>query len=168
MAKPGPKTLPANVHRLSGNRSKLSVLELRDRDAVLPAVSIPKAPSHLLPAAKKEWKRVSVHLEKLGLITELDMAALAAYCQAYARWTGAELKLKKLGEDGLITKTPSGYQQMSVWYQVSNKAVEQMHKFSAEFGMTPSTRTRVTASPQLDLFPNDSKPENKAGQFFNS
>ncbi|MDB2704902.1 phage terminase small subunit P27 family, partial [Pseudomonadota bacterium] len=111
--------------------------------------------------------RIAPQLEKLGLITELDMAALAAYCQAYARWAGAESKLKKQGEDALITETPSGYQQMSVLYQISNKAAEQMHKFMSEFGMTPSTRTRVTASPQLSLF-DEGKPEDKAGKFFNN
>lgn len=165
--KPGPRPLPANVHRISGNRSKLPESTLRDRDSVLPDVSIPKAPAHLLPAAKEEWNRISVHLEKLGLITELDMAALAAYCQAYARWSNAEAKIKKLGEDSLIEVTPSGYKQISVLLQISNRAAEQMHKFMGEFGMSPSTRTRVTASPQMELFP-DGKPEDKAGQFFKS
>ncbi|MBL4763512.1 MAG: phage terminase small subunit P27 family, partial [Gammaproteobacteria bacterium] len=128
-------------------------------------ISIPKPPSHLLPIAKKEWKRVTVHLEKLGLVTELDMAALAVYCQSFARWVGAETKLKKLGDDGLIETTPSGYKQISVLLQISNRAAEQMHKFLGEFGMTPSTRTRVTPSPQLSLF-DDSEPEDKAGKFF--
>jgi P27 family predicted phage terminase small subunit len=164
MARTGPKALPANVHRLNGNRSKLAESELRNRDSVLPDVSIPRAPAHLLPGAKKEWSRISVHLEKLGLITELDMAALAAYCQAYARWAGAETKLKKLGDDALIEETPSGYKQISVLLQISNRAAEQMHKFMGEFGMTPSTRTRVTASPQLSLF-TDEEPSG-AGKYF--
>ena len=77
MPKPGPKPLPKNVLRLHGNRSKLTEAQLNDRDSVLPDVSIPKPPTHLLPLAKKEWKRISVHLESLGLVTELDMAALA-------------------------------------------------------------------------------------------
>lgn len=168
MAKRGPKKLPANVHRMTGNRSKLSAGQLRERESVLPDISIPKPPTHLLPAAKKEWLRITPHLQKLGLITELDMAALSAYCQAYARWAGTELKLKKLGDDALVEETPSGYKQMSVLLQISNRAGEQMHKFMGEFGLTPSTRTRVTASPQLDLFGDDSKPEDKAGKFFRS
>ena len=166
MAKTGPRPLPANVHRLNGNRSKLTDSKLRDMDSILPEVSIPKAPAHLLSGAKKEWNRISVHLEKLGLVTELDMAALAAYCQAYARWANAESQIKKLGEESLIETTPSGYKQISVLLQISNRAAEQMHKFMGEFGMSPSTRTRVTASPQLDLFSDDGKPEDKAGKFF--
>lgn len=163
MARPGPKPLPPNVHRLNGNPSKLTERTLRNRDSSLPDISIPKSPAHLLPAAKKEWNRVSPQLEKLGLITELDMAALAAYCQAYARWSSAETKIKSLGDEGLIVETPSGYQQMSVWLNISNRAAEQMHKFMSEFGMTPSTRTRVTASPQLELFDEQSSG---AGKYF--
>jgi P27 family predicted phage terminase small subunit len=155
MAKPGPKPKPSNVHLLHGNRSKLTAQQLQQKDAVLPDVSIPKPPRHLLPEAKKEWERITPELEKLGLISELDMAALAAYCQSYARWSKAEAHLKKLGDTGLIDTTPSGYKQMSTWLQISNRSAEQMHKFMGEFGLTPSTRTRVTPSPQPDLFEGD-------------
>jgi len=159
MATPGRKNIPSNIHILRGNPSKKPAHELAD--SVLPAIAIPKCPSHLLPAAKAEWKRITPELESLGLISELDMAALSAYCQSYARWVNAESKLKKLGEDGLITETPSGYQQMSVLLQISNRALDQMHKFMTEFGMSPSSRTRVTASPQLELFDDKEDPKKK-------
>lgn len=111
--------------------------------------------------AKKEWKRISPQLEKLGLITAMDMAALAAYCQAYARWATTEAKLKELGDEGLIETTKSGYQQISVLLQISNRASEQMHKYMTEFGMSPSSRSRVTTSPQGDLFGNDTSGATK-------
>jgi P27 family predicted phage terminase small subunit len=107
--------------------------------------------------AKKEWRRISPQLEKLGLITQMDRAALAVYCQAYARWADTEAKIKKLGDDGLIEETPSGYKQISVLLQISNRAAEQMHKFMAEFGMSPSSRSRVTPSPQMELFNKDNQ-----------
>jgi len=150
MGQRGPKPMPKVVHIAQGNRSKKPAHELRD--TISPEVEIPKCPAHLLPLAKKEWKRISPQLEKLGLVTGMDMAALSAYCQNYARWVGAETKLKELGDEGLVEVTKSGYRQMSVWLQVSNRALEQMHKFMSEFGMSPSSRSRVTASPQGDLF----------------
>lgn len=159
----GPKTKPANVHILRGNRSKKTAAELKD--GVFPEISIPGCPAHLLPDAKKEWKRLTPQLERLGIISEMDRAALAVYCQAYARWVQAEKKVKLLGDDGLVDETPSGYKQMGVWLQISNRAVEQMHKFMGEFGMSPSSRTRVTASPQTDLFGDDE--QKGAGRFFN-
>lgn len=165
MGNRGPKPLPANVHQLRGNPSKLSAEKLRDE--VRPEVEVPSCPAHLLPAARREWKRISSELEKLGLVSKIDRAALAVYCQAYARWAQAETKLKGLGEGGLIDETPNGFKQMSVWLQISNRAVEQMHKFLAEFGMTPSARSRVTPSnPQLGLFGDDQQQPKGPGRFF--
>ena len=140
---------------LRGNPSKLSSQQLRD--GVHPEVEIPRPPRHLLPAARKEWQRIGPELEKLGLVSHLDMAALAAYCQSYARWVAAEHQLKELGIEGCIDTTPSGYRQIGVWLQVSNRCVDQMHKFMAEFGLTPSSRSRVQPSHnQLELFDDDS------------
>lgn len=160
----GPKPLPTNVHMLNGNRSKLSPSKLLD--GVRPDVSIPDAPDHLLPAALEEWERITVELEKLGLVTEIDRAALAVYCQAYGRWVEAEQKLAENNGAAMIDITPSGYKQQGVWLQISNRAVEQMHKFLAEFGMTPSARSRVTPSPQGELFGNDHGTGKKGQGYF--
>lgn len=163
----GPKPLPANVHLLRGNPSKLPMHQLAG--AQVP-VEVPAAPAHLLPEARREWKRITVELEKLGLVAQIDRAALAVYCQAYGRWVQAELKLKELakadehGERGMIDTTPSGYKQMGVWLQISNRAVDQMEKFLSHFGMSPSSRSRVTVNPQQSLF--DDEPGNPADSYF--
>lgn len=160
----GPKPLPAKLHLINGNRSKLTPSKLLD--GVHPLVSIPDPPEHLLPEALEEWARITVELEKLGLVTEIDRAALAVYCQAYGRWVNAELKLAENNGSAMVDITPSGYKQQGVWLQISNRAVEQMHKFLAEFGMTPSARSRVTASPQGDLFGNDNGNGKKSPGYF--
>ena len=41
-------------------------------------------------------------LEHLGILTEIDMAAFAGYCQAYARWKEAE---EFITQHGTIVKT---------------------------------------------------------------
>ena len=148
----GTKPLPANVHILRGNGSKLPASRLID--TVCPPAEIPSAPDHLNEEGLREWGRISQELLKLGLITQIDRAALAVYCQAYGRWVQAERKIANLGDAGLEAETPSGYKQIGVWLQISNRAVEQMHKMMAEFGMTPSARSRVTPSApqQGDLF----------------
>jgi phage terminase small subunit len=51
----------------------------------------------------------------LRIITELDRAALAAYCQAYGRWVEAERRPK---ETPLLIKLPSGYIQPSPWLAI--------------------------------------------------
>ena len=61
-----------------------------------------------MPTAKAEWKRLARYLHDLGIISELDRSALAAYCQAYGRWVEAERKLK---ETPALLRTPAGYVQ---------------------------------------------------------
>ena len=36
-------------------------------------------------AMKKEWERLEKLMNQMGVLTEVDMAAFAAYCQSYAR-----------------------------------------------------------------------------------
>ena len=43
-------------------------------------------------------------MEQLGILTEVDMAAFAGYCQAYARWKEAEEFIRYL-EDGTNKET---------------------------------------------------------------
>lgn len=153
----GPKTKPDVVHLASGNPSKKKFAVLRDGARV--PVGIPEPPPHLLDDALKEWGRITPLLLELGLIAQVDRAAIAVYCQAYARWVQAEKKIAELGDAGLVAVVAkSGYEQIGPWLQVSNRAVEQMHKFLSEFGMTPSARTRVDVSPQGDFFSAEPKP----------
>lgn len=147
----GPKPLPANVHLLRNNPSKKSLGSLLD-DVVRPPVEIPDCPVHLDRLARAEWKRITPHLHSLGLISQIDRAALTGYCVSWSRHVHAETKIKDLQDVGLIDTTPSGYKQISTWLQISNRSLEQMAKFLAMFGMSPSDRSRVSQSdPQIGL-----------------
>lgn len=142
MGQRGPNALPANVHLLRGNPSKLTAAQLRDN--VSPEIEIPSPPRHLKGEALKEWKRVSVELEKLGLVSMLDRAALSMYCTAWGRYSDAENMLRELGTKGMTSTTPNGFEVQSAWLTISNKAMEQCLKYLSEFGMSPAARARVT------------------------
>ena len=162
----GPKPLPANVHMLRGNPSKLPAAQLMD--SLQPEIEIPGCPPHLLPEAKKEWKRITPELERYGLISKIDRAALALYCQAWARWVWAERELQRAhgiaeekraaaeaagqvyeGGDGYTLPTRNGHFTYSPHWVIANKAMEQVNKFLADFGMSPSARGRVNPSNLL-------------------
>ena len=85
---------------------------------------------------------MSQKLYAMGLLSEIDGSALAAYCQAFSRWAEAEIGLRVTGLTAL-TKEGNEYQHPLVG--VANKAMLIMHKFLVEFGMTPSCRTRIVA-----------------------
>lgn len=170
----GPPPKPTELKLIQGNPGKVAAHRLND--ALRPKVEIPDCPAYLFSEAKKEWARITPELKKLHIISQLDVATLAAYCQAYATWVGVQKKLKKLGDDGMVDETPSGYKQISVWMQISNRSADQMHKFLCEFGMSPASRTRISANVcvNMDLF-NDmpggetetDDTNNGPGRFFN-
>jgi P27 family predicted phage terminase small subunit len=148
MAPRGPKTKPTQLKVLSGTARKhrLNVDEPR------PEAAQPDAPDHLTPAARREWDRVIEQTVSLGIMTELDRGALAAYCQAYGRWVSAETALARMAEkdlvtEGLILRTKAGNLIQNPLVGAANKAMADMVRYAAEFGLTPSARTRVVASP---------------------
>jgi len=125
-----------------------------------PNPSRPTCPSHLNEPAKEEWEEMVVELENLGLLTKIDKAALACYCQTWGRWVEAEWKLKELSsmspdKMAFLYKTTNGNLIINPLLSVANKAMEQMHKFLIEFGMTPSSRSRIIAEPPKEKDPMD-------------
>ena len=144
----GRKQTPTALKLLRGNPGKRPL----NGEEPKPAASLPEAPEHLTEEAKKEWDRAGAFLVSLGLVTDLDLAAFAAYCTAYGRWLEAEQALKDFG---VMLKSPSGFPVQSPYLAVANKAMEQMRSLLSEFGMSPASRTRVTslpADPQEDEF----------------
>jgi P27 family predicted phage terminase small subunit len=77
----------------------------------------------------------------MGLLTVADRSALAAYCTVYSRWVHAEAQVKKFGA---IVKSPQkGFPMKSPYLCIADQAMEAMRKFMVEFGLTPSSRSRI-------------------------
>jgi len=101
---------------------------------------------------KKAWKHLVPQLEGCGVLTEIDEHALQMYCSTYARWRAAEREV-----DGLellsIEMGEKGYVQQSPCVVVAQKYFAQLKGMMTEFGMTPSSRTRVqAANAEIDEF----------------
>ncbi len=109
------------------------------------ASGTPACPEHLDEEAKKEWRRISKDLSAMGILSSIDRAALAAYCQCWSEWVAAT---KMIQETGPVLKASSGELYHNPYKSVANKAMAGMMKVLVEFGMTPSSRSRVHASPQ--------------------
>jgi P27 family predicted phage terminase small subunit len=131
---------PTQLRLLRGNPSKRRI-----PPEVQPLRRVPDPPSCLMGDALLEWQRITPILVKLGLLTEIDGPALAAYCQAFARWQDAE---RELAEHGPVITSPNGYQVQSPYIGISNRAVTIIKAFVQEFGMTPSARSRIALEGQ--------------------
>ena len=138
MAQRGRKPKPAAIKALEGNPGKRQMNEYEPK----PMAKAPSCPKWLEPEAKKEWRRLSKKMERIGILTEIDMAAFAGYCQAYARWKAAEEFISK---NGAIVKTPSGYWQTVPQVAMAQQYLKDMQKLAEQFGLTPASRSRIIA-----------------------
>lgn len=137
---PGPPPKPTSLRLLNGNASHRPI----NKSEPVPPAGLPDCPRDLSKEAKKEWKRIAPDLMAMGVLSRIDTAALAAYCECWARWRDAERNIAKYGS---VIRTPSGYPIQSPYITIATKAIEQMRKFLSEFGMTPASRTRINAVP---------------------
>lgn len=124
------------MKKLAGNPGRRPL----NKKEPAPPPGLPKCPEHLDATAKAEWTRMVKELHECGLITVLDRGALAAYCQAWARWIEAEGELKK---EGMIVYTEKGFPCQSPWLSIANEAIRQMKSMMTEFGLTPASRSRI-------------------------
>jgi len=101
---------------------------------------VPAPPDHLDEAAAAEFVRVAAELGTVGLIEQVDRAALAAYCVAWSRWISAEIAVAEMGT---VVKSPTGFPIQNPHLSIANKAMTQIKSFAVEFGFTPAARVRV-------------------------
>ena len=137
----GRRPKPTLVKLVTGNpgRRPLNAREPK------PEPAIPSCPEELPEAAKREWRRVAAELHTLGLLTRLDRAALAGYCEAWAQWLDAVAAVQR---SGTIVKAPSGYPIQNPHLAIANAAFARLRAMLVEFGMSPAARSRVAATPQ--------------------
>jgi P27 family predicted phage terminase small subunit len=141
----GRKPIPTHLKVVRGNPGKRPLNE-NEPTPEGPA----EMPEYLSPAAREHWPIVAKQLEDAGVLTSIDVHALALYCEAFARWRNA---LAEVARSGPVYTTPQGFAMQSPHLSIANKAQEQMTKLLIEFGMTPSSRTRVTKAPKDEQDP---------------
>jgi P27 family predicted phage terminase small subunit len=150
----GPKPQSNVIRFLRGNPGRRA-LDLSD--GVQPEVAVPDVPRHLGKEARKEWKRITAELEEVGLVSRLDRAALAIYCQTWGRLVLAEQALEarrqQAEDDGadqaeavFIQRTPTGFMRESALIRIVGKLQQDCDRYLASFGMSPSSRSRVKPS----------------------
>src|SRR3990167_6611297 len=89
----GRKPKPTRLKLVEGNPGRRPLPENEPE----PVTELPPAPAHLDDAARAEWDRIGAQLLEQGLVSHLDMAALAAYCVDYSRWAFAEEEIRRTG-----------------------------------------------------------------------
>jgi P27 family predicted phage terminase small subunit len=114
-----------------------------------------KCPIWLNKEARKEWKRVFTLLEKLGLISDIDMTIFAMYCQNYARWKQAETELN---EENLKVMGRTGY-IVNPLVKISQTYQTRLKISIEKLGLSPSDRAN------LDIAMNDNNEDDGIAKY---
>ena len=146
--KSGRKTKPKVLKELAGT---FRADQHNENEPIMPALDIaPRCPAHLKGEVRKTWQRVGRLLAKTGVLTQADLHALEAYCVVFARWQDAETNLTTYG----VMLTRDGQLFASPFLRIAEDSLKQMRAWMVEFGLTPSSRSRVKVEkkepPKLD------------------
>lgn len=111
---------------------------------------LPACPDHLKGHARRQWARTAKLMMQAGLLSDLDLPTLEAYCIAYRNFRDAEAMFQKAQREdkdgrGLVTKTAKGQPYMSVYMQVQFAASRDMVKLGQVLGLNPSSRASIDA-----------------------
>ena len=137
MASPHPK--PTALKILEGNPGKRPLNKREPK----PRVELIPCPQYLKPdkIAYAEWNRIVPELYKLGLLTNIDRAALELYCSQYAIYRKA---YKDVVDDGLITTNIRNGAKANPAAAIAREAAKVIKAICVEFGLTPSSRARIS------------------------
>lgn len=93
----------------------------------------PLVPKYLSAHAKAEWKRIMPQLIARRVITKADMAGVEAYCVAVG---ASKLIAETMSAGGLPDLKMGGLQI---------RYMQAARQFAAEYGLTPTSRARISA-----------------------
>lgn len=158
----GPPPLPAAMAKARGYKQRKCRRTAGKETKVV--VSAPNMPAHIRhdKTARACWERLRPRLLKLKVLTKNDDVALEGLCIAYARALEADEAVEKYG---MVTNDKFSGLKANPAVGMSRAAWAEVRKFAQEFGLTPSSRTRVREAPSEDN-EEDSKQETAEGFLF--
>jgi len=131
----GRKPLPKSLKVLKGTFQKCR--EVKD---VIEPMGKALDPEWIAKRSKYYWKYYEPMMLKLGILTDADQPAFGAFCDSIAR---LEAVNKILDRDGLILQGGTGPVKHPA-FAIAKDCWANIKTFSTEFGMTPSSRCRIS------------------------
>ena len=140
---PGPNPTPKAINELRGNPGK------RTKRAAEPSLppGVPKPPAEVKGTARTEYLRLAPDLEAAGVLTTADWGTFAQMCVYWSEWRLAQ---RHLNNEGRIQERDKAdgtgtYTWYNPWASIRDKAYDNYQKAARELGITPASRSRVSA-----------------------
>ena len=99
----------------------------------------------LSDTAKDIWLELATDLVAAGVATVADRRAFARLVSLYARLQDYEIEIAEVGETQIIKGGKKVKRPVTLLRKEAEETVARLEK---EFGLTPSSRTKIKASPQ--------------------
>ena len=129
--------IPTAIKELRGNPGKRALNDAEPEPDKL--MKLPEPPSYIGEYGAREWNRVGPILIKLGLLTEADMQVFEAYCLNVQLMVDARNEIEEKGM--LVTGARGKVRNPAI--AAFSAASTAVRGFAAEFGLTPSARSRI-------------------------
>ncbi|PHM45887.1 terminase [Xenorhabdus mauleonii] len=145
----GPPKTPTHLRLVRGNPSKRPI----NKNEPQPPKGIPSTPKYFDKQGKYWFKRMAEELDAVGVLTQLDARALELLVEAYVEYRHHcdTLALeghtyKNMTDSGILIKVhPAAIMKADAW--------KRLRAMLGEFGMTPSTRSKVNRNGEDEADP---------------
>lgn len=133
---------PTAIKVAQGNPGKRALPDAEPQ----PERGVTPSPQHLKKKSREWYGEVAAELDKLGVLTVLDSNALELLIEAYAEYRN---HCATLDRDGYTYKTVSGTGEIVIKAHpaavMKSDAWKRVRAMLTEFGMTPASRSKVSA-----------------------
>ena len=144
MAK-GRKKIPSKLKEMQGTSVPCRII---DNEMVVDLVSdLPEAPEWLSEIGKEEWNKVSSQLFNIGMLHNVDLRLVEAYCNEISLYIETETMLRNKGRiqafrnsDGTLK-----HAQAVPYQKIAKDALNSAMKLATQFGLTPVARASIAA-----------------------
>ncbi len=139
---------PTAIKEAEGNPGKRKLNQDEPKPAPLRSL---KPPANSLPDVRKFWRKYGPMLDKLGVLTEADVAALDLMAIHYALAKAALAALTTSdGKLELTSKDEEGVTRKHPMLQVLRDNSASFRLYSVLFGLNPAARARLVVSEPED------------------
>lgn len=139
MSTRGPKPKPTELKKIQGNPGKRPLNQGQPK----PKVAV-KKPRGMQPLARKLWDEYAPELARLEILTGVDSAAFRLMAEHFGFALQAA---KQMQEAGLTVASDEGIKKNPLAQIFKDNSLA-FKAYAAEFGLTPSSRTRLKVAPE--------------------
>lgn len=141
---PGPKPKPTALKEAQGNPGHRKLNKSEPKPPEMPALMATTAPAHLTDVGKRKWLELAQLLGSQRILTVMDAELLTRYCELHQEYMLCLNEINsKAPAGGLVLTGEKGGKYANPAWNIAQSIRAMMIKILGEFGMTPSSRSRL-------------------------